>query len=292
MKHATFVRWLCGPLGLCLLAVSITASVSVAAEPAKFALPARGICAHRGASNTHPENTLAAFREAIRLGAHMIEFDVALTKDHQLVLMHDATLDRTTDGSGKVSDYTLAELKQLDAGSWKGEKFRGEKIPTLDEALEIMPENIWLNVHLKGSEELATKTAERIVAHRRKHQAFLAAKKTAAMAALEVDSDILICNMERQGNNTKYIDDTIAMEAEFIQLLGGRSVEPAHTGKLRMHRVRINYCCANEADRVRALFESGVEFPLVDELAAMLQVADEVGIERLKPVYRSATKSD
>ena len=78
-------------------------------------MPSRGICAHRGASDTHPENTLAAFREAIQLGAHMIEFDVALSKDGQLVLMHDTTVDRTTDGDGPVSELTLAELKKLDA---------------------------------------------------------------------------------------------------------------------------------------------------------------------------------
>jgi glycerophosphoryl diester phosphodiesterase len=78
-------------------------------------MPSRGICAHRGASDTHPENTLAAFREAIRLGVHMIEFDVALSKDGQLVLMHDTTVDRTTDGDGPVSELTLAELKKLDA---------------------------------------------------------------------------------------------------------------------------------------------------------------------------------
>ena len=63
-------------------------------------LPTRGICAYRGASNTHPENTRAAFREAIRLRAHIIEMDVCFTKDRQLVLMHDVTVDRTTNGGG------------------------------------------------------------------------------------------------------------------------------------------------------------------------------------------------
>ena len=79
-------------------------------------MPTRGICAHRGASDTHPENTIAAFREAIRLGAHMIEFDVALTGDGALVLLHDATLDRTTNGTGPVSARSLGELQALDAG--------------------------------------------------------------------------------------------------------------------------------------------------------------------------------
>ena len=83
------------------------------------ALPQRGICAHRGANNTHPENTIAAFKEAIRLGVHMIEFDVQMSKDGELVVIHDKSVDRTTNGQGKVSDLSLIELKHLDAGSWK-----------------------------------------------------------------------------------------------------------------------------------------------------------------------------
>ena len=103
---------------LCLVSVVIGVQSGSAAEgdaTTGIQMPSRGICAHRGASDTHPENTLAAFREAIQLGAHMIEFDVALSKDGQLVLMHDTTVDRTTDGDGPVSELTLAELKKLDA---------------------------------------------------------------------------------------------------------------------------------------------------------------------------------
>ena len=253
-------------------------------------MPARGICAHRGANDTHPENTLAAFREAIRLGVHMIEFDVALTKDGALVLMHDATVDRTTDGSGRASDLTLDQLKALDAGSWKGQEFKGERIPTLDEALAMMPENVWLNVHLKGSVELAEKVTRRIVAHQRLHQAFLACGSKGALAAKQVDSQIKICNMERQANTLQYVNETIKMDADFIQLLGGKSVDPAHTKRLREQGVRINYYGANEAEKVRNLFDAGVEFPLVDRVEAMLKVADKLMIERLRPVYRPSTE--
>ena len=122
-------------------------------------MPDRGICAHRGASDTHPENTLAAFREAIMLGAQMIEFDVALTKDNHAILMHDATVDRTTNGKGRVADLTFAEIRKLDAGKWKNSKYSGERVPTLREALDMMPENIWLNVHLKGDAQLAKTSA-------------------------------------------------------------------------------------------------------------------------------------
>ena len=143
------------PLAPLLYIILCFFSWASAAEPEPVAMPTKGICAHRGASDTHPENTIPAFREAIRLGAQMIEFDVALSKDGKLVLLHDNTLDRTTNGSGPVGSLPLAELKKLAAGSWKGSQFKNTPIPTLDEALAIMPENIWLNVHLKGGVDLA-----------------------------------------------------------------------------------------------------------------------------------------
>lgn len=264
----------------------IFASASAKKE-ARVGMPKRGICAHRGVSDTHPENTLAAFHEAIRLGVQMIEFDVVLSKDQHLVLMHDATLNRTTDGSGPVAEHTLAQLKQLDAGSWKDPRFAGERIPTLDEALAVMPQNIWLNVHLKGSVRLAEKTTRAIVKHKRLHQAFLACDAPSVVAARLVESDIRICNMERQANTQQYVDETIRMQADFIQLLRGR-VDPRHTRQLVSAGIRINYCCSNDAEQVDQLFRAGVEFPLVDRVSAMLKVADQHSIPRLKANFQTS----
>jgi len=92
-------------------------------------LAKKGICAHRGANETHPENTIAAFEEAIRLGAQMIEFDVRMTKDNKLIIMHDRSVDRTTNGIGLVEELTWKKIKKLDAGQWKSEIFKGEKVP-------------------------------------------------------------------------------------------------------------------------------------------------------------------
>lgn len=91
---------------------------------------------HRGASQYAPENTLEAFRKSIALGADYVEFDVRTTKDGHHVLMHDGTLDRTTNGHGPVREKTLPEIRALDAGSWFGASFKGAKVPTLDEFLD------------------------------------------------------------------------------------------------------------------------------------------------------------
>jgi glycerophosphoryl diester phosphodiesterase len=264
--------------------IPYTCAANKGREGAALQLADRGICAHRGAKDTHPENTLAAFREAIRLGAHMIELDASPSKDGELVVMHDLTVDRTTDGSGKISELTLAELKSLDAGGWKHPIFKGERIPTLAEALAIMPRNIWINVHLKAGEETGRKAAQLIVAENRTHQAFLACGISAAQAARKVCEGIQICNMESQGNSLQYVNETIAMGASFIQLAGGK-VSPDHTRKLREAGVHVNYFGTTSADEVRELFAAGVEFPLVDNPAEMIKVAEELGIVPLKPSW-------
>ena len=110
------------------------------------------IFAHRGSKGTHPENTLASFREAVRVGSDGIELDVHLTKDGQLVVIHDETIDRTTNSTGEIRNLTLAEIKVMDAGSWFKNDFAGEKIPTLEEVLHLLKElnfNGQLNIELK-----------------------------------------------------------------------------------------------------------------------------------------------
>ena len=96
------------------------------------------VAAHRGFSEKYPENTMEAFRAAVALGVDQIETDVRITADGELVLHHDAAVDRTTDGTGLVKDYTLAQLKQLDAGIKKGEEFAGCRIPTFVEFMDYM----------------------------------------------------------------------------------------------------------------------------------------------------------
>ncbi|HKV23751.1 MAG TPA: glycerophosphodiester phosphodiesterase family protein [Candidatus Acidoferrum sp.] len=95
------------------------------------------IIGHRGASGHAPENTLAAFKKAVALGAGFIETDLQLSRDARFVAIHDESVDRTTNGQGRVHDQTLAVLRRLDAGSWFGSEFSGERIPTLEEILEF-----------------------------------------------------------------------------------------------------------------------------------------------------------
>ncbi len=123
---------------------------------------------HRGALAAAPMNTLAAFDLAYRQGAHGIEFDVQLAKDGEVVVIHDAAVDATTDGQGQVAAMTLADLKRLDAGSWFAPEFAGERIPTLNEVFDAFGQKLLLNVELKttaGSAELEAAVATCIRRH-------------------------------------------------------------------------------------------------------------------------------
>jgi glycerophosphoryl diester phosphodiesterase len=125
-------------------------------------LPA--VIGHRGACAAAPENTLASFRTAAEQGARWVEFDVRLSADGRCVLLHDDTLDRTTSGRGRADLLRLAELKAHDAGAWFGPGFSGERIPTLEETIELLASlDLGANVEIKPAPGAEIATAEAVV---------------------------------------------------------------------------------------------------------------------------------
>ncbi len=129
------------------------------------------IIAHRGDLSRAPENTIAAFRQAISAGADGIELDVRLTRDGELVVFRDRTLDRTSSGRGLLDHSTLAEIQSLDVGSWYSTDFAGETAPTLDQVFESLPHDFLINVEMKvvisGTSLIAKRVAEAVTRHQR-----------------------------------------------------------------------------------------------------------------------------
>nr|WP_142826301.1 glycerophosphodiester phosphodiesterase family protein [Planococcus soli] len=108
--------------------------------------------AHRGASGHAPENTMEAFHKGFEMKSDYIEIDVQMTKDGELVVIHDTTVDRTTDGTGKVGDLTFEEIRQLDAGSWFSEAYAGERVPTFEEVVDEFRGKVGILIELKAPE--------------------------------------------------------------------------------------------------------------------------------------------
>jgi glycerophosphoryl diester phosphodiesterase len=111
------------------------------------------VIGHRGAAGEAPENTLASFELALDQGAEGIELDVHITKDGEIVVCHDHTLDRTTNGSGLICEQTMEEMGRLDAGAWFSDSFRGERVPLLREVFDLVPAGILINVEVKHAYE-------------------------------------------------------------------------------------------------------------------------------------------
>ena len=233
-------------------------------------------CAHRGDKDCAPENTVPAFAMAVEKGAAQIEFDITESSDGQLLIMHDATVDRCTNGRGALNGMTFADLRSLDAGSWYHLRYRGTRIPTLEEALEAIPPHVLCNIHLQRVHTAAAKTARMVADMSRLAQCFLACNVEEAAAARAVAPDIQICNMSNQGGPASpYPAETIEQGCEYIQLYGERGeLAPyrAVVEHLHAHHVTVNHCCASDEEGIRFLMEAGVDYILTDKLDLCQQI--------------------
>lgn len=221
------------------------------------------VYAHRGASGTRPENTMAAFREAVALGADGIETDVHLSRDGRLVLCHDETLDRTTDGRGLVAAHDWRALETLDAGSWFGPEYAGERLPLLEELLAYLaPLDLRLNIELKsgvviypGLEAAVVELvrrygmAGRVIVSSFNHFSLVEIKRTAP----EIATAILY--MEGLVDPWLYARH-VGADALHPFFYGVRPelVAGAHAAGLR-----INPWPVNEAEHIKAMIQAGVD---------------------------------
>ncbi len=252
-------------------------------------LPPTGLCAHRGCHPIFPENTIAALQEAARLGVQMVEFDVQATRDGALVILHDRTVDRTTDGTGAVLDMSLSEVRALSIKGHDGNLLPTTRVPTLEEAFECLPRNLWINCQIKENDaETGGRVARFLKETGRLHQTFLACASLAAERAKAIVPEVLICNMNRKETLQEYIDETLRTRAAFIQLTRKYTFTQEDLLPLKEKGVRINYYRAQTPDELAGLFNNGVDFVLVDQLPTFLPTARELGIPPVPPESRGS----
>ncbi len=174
------------------------------------------VLGHRGAKGLAPENTIASMKEAIKYNVDLIEIDVQLSKDGKVIVMHDATVDRTTDGTGYVKDLTSSEIKKLDAGVKFNPKFKNEKVPFLEEVIEFLKNypNVRLNIEIKNGPvfypKIEEKVAEIINDYNYHNSAIVSSFDHIALKNIkEIDSRIYtgLLFMSRLYNLEKYVEE-------------------------------------------------------------------------------------
>ncbi|MBI4539690.1 MAG: glycerophosphodiester phosphodiesterase [Gemmatimonadetes bacterium] len=248
-----------------------------AQEPAKRDRPSVEVIAHRGYSGIAPENTLAAFEEAISWNVDGLEWDVRVSADSVPVVIHDETVDRTTDGSGLVGGMTFDELRRLDAGSWFAPEFRGERIPSLDEALAAAAGRVpQIYPEIKGirGEADIPRILEPIDAH-----AF-----ADACIIISLDWDIL--RWVRRSNPQIMIGFIVERRSRYHDALreaadDGRAIlacdytillkEPRLVEEARVQGITLGVWTVNNVEDAERLIELGVTRLTTNEVARLLQ---------------------
>lgn len=231
------------------------------------------VCAHRGASGSHPENTLAAFRAAAELGVERMEFDVRRTVDGGLVVIHDPTVDRTTNGSGPVCELTLCAIRSLDAGSHKGPAFAGERVPTLEEVLDVCPMIVNVNVYPgpRDLEALVDAVVETLVDRGRLRNAFIAAGAAVVRRVLQTEPRMRCCLLGEEAGRPDY-PEISAEHGCYILQPSNRVVTEEFCERAHAYGQGVHPFYADDEPEMRRLIACGVDGILTNEPALLQQV--------------------
>ena len=239
------------------------------------------VVAHRGASAYAPENTMAAFRRAVELGARFIETDLHLTRDARVVAMHDATLDRTTNGHGLVDSLSLKDVRALDAGSWfaapSAKSFAGERVPTLNEILqfakekdvifylEIKSDATWGVEHAVVASLRDTGEAARVI--------ILSFDPATLLSVNRLDQTMMTGYLCEHPSND-LVERTVRAGARQLAARGDL-VTPDLVKKAHHAGLQVVAWTINEPDQMRRLIAAGVDGIMSDYPDRLLRVLDE-----------------
>lgn len=239
------------------------------------------ICAHRGFNTVAPENSMTAFGAAVALGAQEIEFDLWSTSDGVLVSCHDDTLERVSDGEGRIYEHTYAELLKLDFGSKHGEKFKGLKIPTFEEILQKFAGRVIMNVHVKiWDMNFENPMIEEIVALVRrydcdKHVYFMTKSDAMIKRVMEYAPDMCVCvGWDGNKDPMSIVNRAIALGAYKVQLFKPyftkETVERAHE-----HGIVCNVFYADDPTEAREYLEMGIDTILTNDYLAIKNATED-----------------
>lgn len=237
------------------------------------------IIAHRGASGEAPENTLAAFQLAMDQGCDAIELDIHLSADGNIIVCHDSTINRTTSGTGHISDMTLEELKGVDAGSWYSEKYAGEQIPLLEEVFDMIPNEMMIHVEIKDPRQhlIVPKLSELLKKNNRLNTVVaLSFHHKSLLRLKQIEQEVKISPLYR----ADFVDHRIVAESL------GVPVYSIHPNFRFIHRedilealnenLQVYLCTINDEKNMKLAMESGASGILTDFPKRLQQVLKEV----------------
>jgi len=239
--------------------------------PDNATMPYPRICAHRGFNTVAPENSMPAFGAAVALGAQEIEFDLWATKDGEIVSIHDSTLERVSDGSGKVYEKTLEELNKLDFGCKSASNFKGLRIVKFEEILKKFAGHCIMNIHIKDTDEnapLPESTLKRIIElidkyDNRKYVYFMSGNDTIQMQLATLAPDIARCVGENS-HHFEIVNRAIALKAQKVQLF-----KPYFNAdmikKAKENGIIMNVFFADDAKEARSYINMGIDCVLTND---------------------------
>lgn len=241
-------------------------------------MPYPRICAHRGFNTIAPENSLPAFGAAVAMGADEIEFDLWFTKDGEVVSMHDSTLDRVSNGTGKIWEYTLAELRELDFGIKCAEQFKGMKIPTFEEILQKFACHCVMNIHLKtGGEkpEYLGKVIDLIKKYDCEKYVYFMTGDDNLLARLQQEyPEIPRCCGSGSTHELRWqiVDRAIRYGCKKVQLRKGY-FDQAMVDKAKAHHLITNVFWSDDPAEAKSFLDMGIDTILTNDYHRIAQVA-------------------
>lgn len=244
-------------------------------------LPRPAIIAHRGASAHAPENTLAAFELALRQGADAVELDAKLTADGHIVVFHDLTIDRTTEGQGPLNKKTLAELRNLDAGSHFDVAFQGERIPTLEEVLKAVGQLTYINIELTNYANLLDDLPARVASlvRRLKFSQRVFFSSFNPIALIRIRRLLPECPaglLAKPGRGGAWTRSWIGRLLKYQALHPEQSdVTPELVSGVHQNGEKVFVWTVNQGDEMHRLFKLGVDGIITDDPVLARQVLEK-----------------
>lgn len=248
-------------------------------------LPHPTIFAHRGSSAYAPENTVAAFDLAYRQGADAIELDAKLTVDGHVVVIHDQTVDRTTGASGRISELSLAELRELDVGSYFDVSFQGERIPTLDEVFEVIGQQIYINVELTNYasifDALPDNVAKLVQKHNLSKRVLFSSFNPFALIRIrrilpETSIALLALPGKRGALARSWVGNLLSYQALHTKY---SDVDTDLLVKTHSRMCQLNAYTVNQEEDIRHLISIGIDGIITDDPALARRVLDELDMD-------------